>query len=75
VPHLVPVINDRIRQLAAQENVPLADVYNAMKDDLFLIGQDNLHPTPAGMDVIAKVFFDTIKASLEAPQPAAQGMQ
>lgn len=75
VPHLVPVINDRIRQLATQENVALADVYNAMKDDLFLIGQDNLHPTPAGMDVIAKVFFDTIKANLEAPQPAAQGLQ
>jgi lysophospholipase L1-like esterase len=75
VPHLVPVMNDRIRQLATQENIPLADVYNAMKDDLSLIGEDNLHPTPAGMDVIAKVFFDAIKANLEAVQPAAQGLR
>lgn len=74
-PHLVPVLNDRIRQLATQENIPLADVYEAMKDDLSLIGEDNLHPTPAGMDVIAKVFFDTIKAKLEVPQPAAQGVR
>jgi lysophospholipase L1-like esterase len=74
-PQLVPVLNDRIRQLAAEQNVPLADVYNAMKDDLSLIGQDNLHPTPAGMDVIAKVFFDTIQANLEVPQPAARGLR
>lgn len=74
-PHLVPVLNDRIRALATQENIPLADVYNAMKDDLSLIGEDNLHPTPAGMDVIAKVFFETIKANLEATPPALRGVR
>jgi lysophospholipase L1-like esterase len=73
--HLVPVVNERIRALATEENVPLADVYDAMKDDLSLIGQDNLHPTPAGMDVIARVFFETIQASLEVPQPAVRGIR
>lgn len=75
IPERVPGLNDRIRELAQTENIPLADVYNAMKDDLSLIGEDDLHPTPAGMEVIARVFFETIQANLEVPQPAARGIR
>lgn len=74
-PHLVPVVNERIRELATAENVPLAEVYNAMKDDLSLIGEDNLHPTAAGMNVIAKTFYEAIVANLEVPQPAARAVR
>jgi lysophospholipase L1-like esterase len=75
VPHLVPVINERIRELALQMNVPLADVYKVMEEDLSLIGEDNLHPTPAGMQAIADAFFEAIRNNLEVPQPAAQGIR
>jgi len=70
VPEMVPIMNDRIRALATAEGLPLADVYNAMRGDLSLIGEDDLHPTPAGFAVIARGFYDTIVARLEVPQPA-----
>jgi lysophospholipase L1-like esterase len=70
VPELVPVLNERIRTLAQQEAVVLVDVYNAMKDDLSLIGVDGLHPTPRGFEVIADTFFKAIQAQLEQPAPA-----
>ena len=74
-PQLVPVVNERIRALAKTENIPLADVYDAMKDNLSLIGEDNLHPTPQGFEVIAKTFYDAIVANLEVPQPAARAVR
>jgi hypothetical protein len=51
----------------------LIDVFNAMKDDLSLIGVDDLHPTIRGYDVIAGVFLEAIKSSFEdtsTPPPA-----
>jgi lysophospholipase L1-like esterase len=75
IPERIPGLNQRIRELAVAENVPLADVYDAMKDNLSLIGKDNLHPTPAGMDLIAKTFYDTIVAHLEVPQPALRSVR
>jgi lysophospholipase L1-like esterase len=70
---LIPVFNDRIRGLADAEQVALADVYNAMKDDLSLIGPDDLHPTARGYEVMADVFFKTIMANFEQPAPALRG--
>jgi lysophospholipase L1-like esterase len=52
--------NDRVRALAAARGVVLVDVYNAMINDLSLIGVDDLHPTDRGFAVIA----DTFAASL-----------
>jgi lysophospholipase L1-like esterase len=70
VASLIPSFNDRIRALAAVENVALIDVYNAMKDDLSLIGLDDLHPTIAGYDVMAGAYFEAIKREFEdTPAP------
>lgn len=71
IPEQVPLLNERIRAFAKAEGLVLADVYDAMKDDLpLLIGQDDLHPTPRGFEVIAEVFFKAIQEHLEQPQPA-----
>jgi lysophospholipase L1-like esterase len=70
---VIPGFNDRIRTLATAESVALVDVYTAMKDDLSLIGDDDLHPTPRGFEVIAKTFFEAIKAGFEEVPPAVLG--
>jgi lysophospholipase L1-like esterase len=73
VAKLIPSFNDRVRSLASEEQVVLIDVFNAMKDDLSLIGVDDLHPTTRGYDVMAGVFLDAIKSSFEdspSPPPA-----
>jgi lysophospholipase L1-like esterase len=64
----VPPFNDRIRAIAAARNVPLVDVYNAMKDDLTLIGIDDLHPTTRGIGVIADTFTEAIRANFGQSQ-------
>lgn len=66
----IPGFNDRIRELAAAENVVLIDVYNGMKDDLSLIGLDDLHPTVFGYEVMAKIYQEAIQKGFEEP-PAA----
>ncbi len=63
---LVPGFNDRVRTLAASEQVPLVDVYAAFNGDVTtLIGFDGLHPTAGGYAVIASTFFAAIRANLE----------
>jgi lysophospholipase L1-like esterase len=64
---LIPSFNDRIRALASSEGAVLVDVYAGMKDNLSLIGVDDLHPTELGYSVIADIFFDTIKRAYEQP--------
>jgi lysophospholipase L1-like esterase len=59
----VPVLNDRIRMMAQQENVTLVDLYAALPPSL--IGSDGKHPTPNGYQKMADTFFDAIKATLE----------
>lgn len=67
---LLPEFNDNIRGLAAREGVPLVEVYNALKDRMDLVGVDDLHLTPQGYAVVAQVFFEAIKASLEVQTSA-----
>jgi lysophospholipase L1-like esterase len=62
---IIPGFNDRIRGLAAAESIPVVDVYNGMKDDMTLIGVDDLHPTLRGYDVMAGIYFDAIRANFE----------
>jgi lysophospholipase L1-like esterase len=64
---LIPSFNDRIRALASAEGVVLVDVYAGMKDNLNLIGVDDLHPTEMGYSVIADVFYNAITAAYELP--------
>jgi lysophospholipase L1-like esterase len=63
---LVPGFNDRLRDLASSEGIPLADVYQAFNGDVTtLIGPDGLHPTAAGYDRIASTFFAAIRGAFE----------
>jgi lysophospholipase L1-like esterase len=65
---LVPGFNDQIRSLAASENVPLVDIYQALNTDVStFIGFDGLHPTVAGYAKMANVFFASIMQTLEGP--------
>lgn len=63
---LVPVLNDRIRAIAATRGAVLVDIYAAMNADLAgTIGIDNLHPTQKGLQVIADTFYAAIRQALE----------
>lgn len=66
----IPPFNDQIRALAENEHVPLVDVYNAMRDRMYLIGIDDLHPTPEGYTFIAQTYFDVIRQHLEVKPPS-----
>jgi lysophospholipase L1-like esterase len=68
---IVPAFNDRIRALAASEGVVLVDVHAAMRDNLNLIGVDDLHPTVTGFNVIADTFYEAIVRSFQAPAASA----
>jgi lysophospholipase L1-like esterase len=62
----VAPLNDQIRLLAAQEGVPLVDVYAGMGAAYAqYIGPDGLHPNQAGYAKIAQIFFDVLKSTLE----------
>ena len=64
---LVPGFNDQILgALATREGATLVEVYNGMRNRLDLIGADGLHPVPQGYDLMAQIFFDSIRATLEA---------
>ena len=68
---LIPSFNDRIRALAAAEGVVLVDVYAGMKDNMNLIGVDDLHPTELGYSVIADVFYAAVTRAFEDPGTSA----
>lgn len=64
-PAAIAALNDLIRDLARRRQVTLVDVYAAM--DLSMIGQDGLHPTPYGYEVMAQTFFQVLQAAFEVP--------
>jgi lysophospholipase L1-like esterase len=72
---LVPGFNDRIRSLAASENVPLVDIYQAFGGNLTLLGADGVHPTPKGYRKIAGTFFDAIQGALEVKTSSATAVR
>jgi lysophospholipase L1-like esterase len=58
--------NVRIRRMAGTEGAILVDLYEAFNGrTATLIGEDGLHPSAAGYQMIARTFFDAIKAHLE----------
>jgi lysophospholipase L1-like esterase len=67
---LVPDLNERIRALAASENVTLVDVYQGFGSNFSLLGIDGLHPNADGYAKIAELFFTAIRETLETPAPA-----
>jgi lysophospholipase L1-like esterase len=60
-------LNDRIRALATMKGVTLVEVNGAFGGNLALIGNDGLHPTVDGYDLIAGTFFTSIRQNLELP--------
>jgi lysophospholipase L1-like esterase len=64
---LIMALNSRIRVTAAAEGAVLVDVYPIFDADLTrYIGIDGLHPTEAGYQKLAELFFDAIRSDLEA---------
>jgi acyl-CoA thioesterase-1 len=72
---LVPGFNDRIRSVAAAENVPLVDVYQAFGGNLALLSADGVHPNPEGFRKIAEAFFDAITSVLEVKASSASSFR
>ena len=66
---VLTVANERIRLLALAEDVELVDLYDGFgrSADPY-IDVDGLHPTADGYAKMAQLFFDAIRATLEAPQ-------
>lgn len=62
--------NDQIRAMAAAEGAVIADLYQGFGSSADpWIGSDGLHPTEAGMQRIAEIYFDSIRTQLEVPNP------
>jgi lysophospholipase L1-like esterase len=68
---MIPGFNDQIRAMASRQGITVVDVYAELAKDMSLIGQDDLHPTVQGYEVMARVFYDAIVARLEARAAAA----
>lgn len=65
-------LNAEIREWAGIERVVLVDSYASFAPERdVLIGQDGLHPTPAGYTRLAEIFFAAIQANFELPPPAS----
>ncbi|MBS1817818.1 MAG: HYR domain-containing protein [Acidobacteria bacterium] len=65
VEDVVPT-NSQIRSLATSENVPLVDMYPAFTGSLdTLLGPDGLHPSEAGYQKMADLFYAAIQQRLE----------
>lgn len=69
-PSAVVAFNALLRDRVPQAGAVLADVYEAMAQDLSLIGPDGLHPTHEGYRLIADVFYETIRRQYEEERPA-----
>lgn len=61
----LPFLNREIVKMAADEGATLVDLFGALGTWQGYIGVDGLHPTPAGYEKIAQVWFEAIKAKFE----------
>ncbi|PTN36497.1 GDSL-type esterase/lipase family protein [Desulfonatronum sp. SC1] len=63
-------LNHKIRAMAAEESILLADLEEAFAWDASLISSENgIHPTSQGYNLIAKTFYEV----LEEEQPGSSG--
>ncbi len=70
---LIPSMNDDIKLVAGNTGATLVDLYAAFGGtaDPAYIGNDGLHPTALGYQLIAQTFLNAIEATVEAPPTAA----
>ncbi|MDP9237547.1 MAG: Ig-like domain-containing protein [Chloroflexota bacterium] len=57
-----------IREEAASRGIPVADLWNALKDRRDLLSPDQFHPNDAGHQLIADLYWDQIKPQLNRPR-------
>jgi lysophospholipase L1-like esterase len=67
---LVPLLNERIFQVASAEHLTIVDVYAAFNGNLSLMGADGLHPNASGYGVIADAFLAAIRSAFEVKTTA-----
>lgn len=64
-------LNAEIKEWVGIEGAVLVDAYAAFDAERsVLIGQDGLHPTPAGYTRLAELFYQAIQTHFELPPPA-----
>jgi lysophospholipase L1-like esterase len=63
--HFVEDFNEQIRRMAPDEGATLVDIHAGFT--LNLIGEDGLHPTDAGYQRMAEIWFDALKNAFELP--------
>jgi lysophospholipase L1-like esterase len=66
----VPLLNDRIRGIAAAENVTLVDLYAVVP--VTELGSDGLHPTETGYGLMADEWLKAIIETMEVKPPPAE---
>jgi len=68
----VPTLNEEIRKVAADENVPLVDLYSGLGGTpVGSVGVDGLHLTDAGYTKVAQVWFEAIRERYEGSSEGA----
>jgi lysophospholipase L1-like esterase len=64
----VPKLNEKIRDVAADERVVLVDLYNGLGGTpVGSVGVDGLHLTDAGYTRVAQIWYDAIRERYETP--------
>lgn len=58
---LVPLLNDRLRDLAMRRSVAYIDLYSVFAARMSLIGADDLHPTKEGYLVLAQTLAGVLR--------------
>jgi lysophospholipase L1-like esterase len=68
----IPTLNNRIKNLAVEQNVPLVDINAVVPSNM--LGSDGIHPR-SGSDaysLMADEWMKAIEAKMEVPLPSAQ---
>jgi lysophospholipase L1-like esterase len=68
-PERIEPANERIRAIGVREGAELVDLYEAfLGQEAALLGGDGLHPSVAGYEKMAEIFFDAIRTRFEVPE-------
>jgi lysophospholipase L1-like esterase len=71
---LITPTNAQITAMVAAESAVLVDTYTPLAQDVStFIGDDGLHPTPAGYQRMAEIFFQVLRDRLEIAPSALPG--
>lgn len=75
VSKLIPGLNTQLKTMAAGKGATVVDVNAALSADIAAyISEDDLHPTDAGLQVIAETFYAAVRQALDTT-PATAGVR